>query len=303
VKIEECVTDVRVLASADDGQVWDMIVVERKIKDRLLHQTLFSLLVRPRLRFEVTALHGLIILYGPPGTGKTTLARGLPAELVPYVAGGKVRIIEVSPHGLMSAEHGQSQQRVTELLADYVPSLADDGMPTIMVLDEIEAMTVARSAASLSANPVDLHRATDAVLTALDGNAATHPHLLAVATSNFTDTLDEAFLSRCDTAILVPLPSAAAIARILATTLRAFAELDPALGRLAESPTINEVAGRLDGIDGRQARKFLTEALTRRLDTVLEPGALTPADLLAAADDWAAARIESGTTGDPLATA
>ena len=26
----------------------------------------------------------------------------------------------------MSAEHGQSQQRVNELLADYVPTLADD---------------------------------------------------------------------------------------------------------------------------------------------------------------------------------
>jgi pachytene checkpoint protein 2 len=280
-----------------------MIVVDHEIKDRLLHQALFSLLVRPRLRFEVTALHGLIILHGPPGTGKSTLARGLPAELVSYVTGGKVRIIEVSPHGLMSAEHGQSQERVTELLAGYVPSLADAGMPTIVLLDEVEAMTVARSATSLSANPADVHRATDAVLTALDRNAATHLHLLAVAISNFTDTLDEAFLSRCDTAILVPLPSRGAIAQILTETLRAFAVLDPALGRLAESPTINEVAGRLDGIDGRQARKFVTEALTRRLDTVLEPGALTPADLLAAADDWAAARIDTRSAGDPLATA
>jgi SpoVK/Ycf46/Vps4 family AAA+-type ATPase len=303
VKVEECVTDVRVLPSAGDGRAWDTIVVDRQIKDRLLHQALFGLLVRPRLRFEVTALHGLIMLYGPPGTGKTTLAQGLPAELVAYVAGGQVRIVEVSPHGLMSAEHGQSQQRVTELLAGYVPSLADDGMPTIVVLDEVEAMTVARSAASLSANPADVHRATDAVLTALDRNAATHPHLLAVATSNFTDTLDEAFLSRCDTAILIPLPTSSAIVRILAATLREFAVLDPALGRVAESPTIYEVAGRLDGIDGRQARKFVTEAMTRRLDTVLEPGALTPADLLAAAEDWAAARVGVRSTGDPVAAA
>jgi len=303
VKVEECVTTVAVLPSDRDGRLWDAIVVDQQIKDRLLHQALLSLRVRPLLPFELSALHGLIILYGPPGTGKTTLARGLAAELAACVTGGKVRMIEVSPHGLMSAEHGQSQQRVTELLAEYVPSLADDGMPTIVVLDEVEAMTVARSAASLSANPADVHRATDAVLTALDRNAATSPHLLVVATSNFTDTLDEAFLSRCDTAIPIPLPSPAAISQILAATLRDFVALDPALGRLAESPMLTRVAARLEGIDGRQARKLVSEAMTRRLDTVLDPGALTIADLLAAAEDWAASQLSGHGTGDRDAAA
>jgi pachytene checkpoint protein 2 len=148
-----------------------------------------------------------------------------------------------------------------------------------------------------------VHRATDAVLTALDRNAVSHPHLLAVATSNFTGTLDEAFRSRCDTAILVPLPTTAAIVQILATTLRQFAALDAALGRLAESPTLREVAARLDGIDGRQARKFVTEAVTRRLDTVLHPGALTAADLHAAADEWAAARLGANSPGGHVAAA
>src|SRR6266540_835624 len=303
VKVEECVTEVQVLQPGGDGRAWDAIVIEQQSKDRLLHQVLLSLRVRPRLPFAASALHGLVLLYGPPGTGKTTLARGLAAELVAYVTGQRVRMIEVSPHGLMSAEHGQSQQRVTELLAEYVPSLADDGMPTIVVLDEVESMTVARSAASLSANPADVHRATDAMLTALDRNAATHPHLLVAATSNFTDTLDEAFLSRCDAAILIPLPSPAAIAQILAATLRDFAALDLALGRLAESPMLARVAARLDGIDGRQARKLVTEAMARRLDTVLDPGALTPADLLAAAEDWAAGRIHRPSRGDRDAAA
>jgi pachytene checkpoint protein 2 len=298
VRVEECVTHVQVLSSDGHGHVWDVIVLDQQIKDRLLHQALLSLHVRPRLRYEVTALHGLITLYGPPGTGKTTLARGLAAELVAYVTGGQVRMIEVSPHGLMSPEHGQSQQRVTDLLAEYLPSLADDGMPTIVVLDEVESMTVARSAASLSANPADVHRATDAVLTALDRNAVTHPHLLAVATSNFTDTLDEAFLSRCDTAIMIPLPTAAAMAQILAATLRDFAALDPALGRLAASPMITQIAALLEGIDGRQARKFISETMTRRLDIVLNPGALTPADLLAAAKDRAASLNGARSAGD-----
>ena len=290
MKVAECVSRVEILSSGHQGRWWEVLVLDQGIKDRLMHQALLSLSIRQRLPFEVTALHGLITLYGPPGAGKTTLARGLAGELAEYVAGNRVRLIEVNPHGLMSAEHGLSQQRVTELLAEYVPYLADDGMPTIVLLDEVESMTVSRSAASLSANPADVHRATDAVLTALDDNAARHPHLLAVATSNFTDTLDSAFLSRSDTAILVPMPTVPAVAQILALTLRAFAALDPALGQLAESAPLMRIAALLDGVDGRQARKFITEAMSRRLETVLNPGVLTGADLIEAAEDWASAR-------------
>lgn len=289
MKVAECVTRAEIVSSTGAAAGWAGLVLPDQVTDRLLHQALLSLQLRAHLPFTVTALHGLTTLYGPPGTGKTTLARGLAAELTPYVTGNRVRLVEVNPHGLMSAEHGQSQQRVTELLSEYVPSLADDGLSTVVVLDEVESMTVARSAASLSANPADVHRATDAVLTALDDNATAHPHLLVVATSNFTDTLDEAFLSRSDVAILVPLPTVEAIERILADTLKGFSILGPGLADLAGSPALAEVAGLLAGADGRQARKFVTEAMTRRLDTVLDPGSLTAADLLAAAKSWASA--------------
>ncbi len=252
------------------------------IKERLRNHTLLSLLVRPDMPFEVTALHGLCTLYGPPGTGKTTLARGLPAQVAGVVPGGKVRRIEINPHGLMSAEHGQSQQRVSELLSQYVPGLAADGVPTVVILDEVESMAVARSAASLAANPADVHRATDAVLTALDLNAAEHPHLFFVATSNFTTALDEAFLSRSDAAILVPLPEPEALREILTSTLLTLADKYPAMGQLARSSAMGRIAEAADGLDGRRARKVVFEALAQRLDTVLDPGGLTEDDLAAA---------------------
>src|ERR1035441_2419938 len=65
--------------------------------------------------------------------------------------GRRARLIEIHPHGLMSAEHGQTQQAVSELLLEYLPDLASDGIPTVVLLDEVESMAVARSAASLSA--------------------------------------------------------------------------------------------------------------------------------------------------------
>jgi SpoVK/Ycf46/Vps4 family AAA+-type ATPase len=264
-----------------DVALWDAIVVSDEVKEQLRNQSLLSLQLRPQMRFVATALHGLCTLYGPPGTGKTTLARGLPAQLARYVSGGEVRRIEINPHGLMSAEHGQSQQRVSELLAEHVPALAADGMPTVVVLDEVESMAVARSAASLAANPADVHRATDAVLTALDHNADQHPHLFFVATSNFTSALDEAFLSRSDAAILVPLPDPVALRAIIAGTLLELGKQYPRLNDLARSPGLRRIAEQAEGLDGRRARKVVFEALARRLDTVLDPGRLTEHDLAA----------------------
>jgi AAA+ superfamily predicted ATPase len=279
VNVADCVTVNTTLPKAGYEGLWDSIVIENELKERILHAALLAFKLRPRLSTEVTALHGLILLYGPPGTGKTTLARGLAAEVAPLTGGAKARLVELKAHGLMSAEHGQSQRHVYELLGAHVPALADDGLPTIVLLDEVESMAVARSAASLSANPADVHRATDAVLTALDQVSREHPHIVFVATSNFTEALDEAFVSRADVAVEVSLPDARAIAAILERTLLDFAGAYPKLGKLAKSPGIPTVARRMKGWDGRRARKLVTAALAIRLETVLDPEKLTIKDL------------------------
>src|ERR1700722_19250417 len=265
------------------AKLWDAIVVDRSIKDRLLYSAALSLRLRAVLPFEATALHGLALLYGPPGTGKTTLARGLAYQLAPLTTRRKTRIIEIDPHGLMSAEHGQSQRRVTELLTEYIPTMVDDGIPTVVLLDEVESMVVARSQASLPANPADVHRATDAVLTAIDSNASSLPHLVFVATTNFTGAIDEAFLSRADVAICVPTPDAAGALAILKTTLNAMSESFAPLAKLAQNPALKQVASALAGMDGRRIRKTISEAMLGRIETVIEPGVLTIDDLLSAA--------------------
>lgn len=280
--VSEYITENRRLPHPDLEAAWDSIVACEEVKGRLLNQAVLARRLRAELPFDTTSLHGLVLLYGPPGTGKTTLARGVAQRLAPLV-GGSARLIEINPHGLMSAEHGQSQQRVFELLCEHIPMLADDRVPTVVVLDEVESMAVARSAASLSANPADVHRATDAVLMALDRNARAHPHLVTIATSNFTLALDEAFRSRADVSIEVPLPDQAGALAILRRTLGDFGQRYRKLGLLAQDPHLAGVAGELVGLDGRRIRKVVTEALAASRETVLDPDKLRTADLLAAA--------------------
>lgn len=267
---------------------WDAIITEPERKSRLLHHALLAWGVRGRIPFETSAVHGLAVLLGPPGTGKTTLARGLAHTASQVVAGRSVRLVEVHPHGLMSAEHGQTQQLVSQLMLEHLPGLAEDGLPTVVLIDEVESMAVARSAASLSANPVDVHRATVAVLTALDELARTAPHLFFVVTSNFPDGLDAAFLSRADVVLEIGLPDSRALQSILADTLRAWGEHYPDLAALADDRSLATTARALQGLDGRQARKLIAVAVASRMETALDPGKLTGADLLRAAGELAA---------------
>ena len=264
------------------AKLWDSIITEPAVKDRLLRSAALTLRLRASLPFETTALHGLTLLYGPPGTGKTTLARGLAYHLATLTRTRHARFIEVNPHGLMSAEHGQSQRKVTELLTEHLPGLASDGMPTVVLLDEVESMAVARSEASLAANPADVHRATDALLAALDSNTSSFPHLVFVATSNFTGALDDAFLSRVDTAIYMPAPNSQAALAILRAALEAMSTAFPQLAQLAGDPRLKTVARKLTGTDGRRIRKTISEAMIGRDETVVDPGVINVDDLLAA---------------------
>ncbi|MBI2842122.1 MAG: AAA family ATPase [Armatimonadetes bacterium] len=276
------ILDSRLLPDSEFLKLWDSIIVDQQLKDRLLSQAILSFTLRPTVDKAAIPLHGVILLVGEPGTGKTSLARGLAARTAEvFGKNSNFTYLEVEPHALASAALGKSQRAVTELLGTTIAEPALRG-PLVVLLDEVETLAADRSKLSLEANPIDVHRATDAVLAQLDQLAARYPRLLFVATSNFPRAIDAAFVSRADLVLNIGMPNAQACTQILTDAVQALAKHYTGAGKILSDSRFRTAAELCVGLDGRRIRKIVPAACTFDKETALDPNRLTAELLLRA---------------------
>lgn len=258
---------------------WRSIKIEPAQRERLVAQAVLAFQIRKKFPFELVPMHGLMVLAGPPGTGKTTLARGLANEVARMV--GKVRFLEIDPHALASSSLGRSQREVTKLFHQTIPEHATDGA-CVVLLDEVETLAADRERLSLEANPIDVHRATDAALAGIDALTKAHRNTLLIATTNFEHAVDRALLSRADWIERIGPPNADARRQIIDEMLVAFGEEWAPIAKLKKNST--QFVDASDGLDGRRLRKAIIASFASSIETARDPSTLTAAQVLSTLD-------------------
>jgi AAA+ superfamily predicted ATPase len=258
-------------------RAWEAIKIPDEVRTRLIAQALLCLSIRQKIPFDTAPLHGFILLSGPPGTGKTTLARGLASQTAKALPNGKTQFIQVDPHNLASSALGKSQQEATKLFQQTIPEAGANGA-CIVLLDEVETLAVDRQQLSMEANPIDVHRATDAVLAGIDLLTRENKNILIIATTNFPKAVDGALISRADMVQEIGLPGSEARKMILEDLIKEFSKHWPDISKLTSH--LEEFTTASKGLDGRRIRKAYIEAATESIGMAKDLNKLSASAIL-----------------------
>ena len=201
-----------------------------------------------------------VLLYGPPGCGKTYLVKAIAGT-------GKANVLSVKGAELLSKWVGESERAVRELFRR-----AREAAPTLVFLDEVDALAPVRGQAS-DGGTTD--RVVASLLTELDGVEALR-NVVVIGATNRPDLIDPALLrpGRLERLVYVPPPDADARTAIL----RAAAKSVP----LDDSVDLAALGAELDGYSAADCAALIRESALAAMRESLEASTVSAAHVAAA---------------------
>jgi proteasome regulatory subunit len=180
-----------------------------------------------------------VLLVGPPGCGKTLLAKAVANHT-------EATFIRMVGSELAQKYIGEGGRMVRELF-----SLAKEKAPSVIFLDEIDAIGAKRLDGSTSGDR-EVQRTLMQLLAELDGFDALHD-VKIIAATNRPDILDDALLrpGRFDRVIEIPIPDESSRKAILSVHLGAMNTTKISIARVVE---------RTNGYSGAELKATCVEA-------------------------------------------
>ncbi len=181
-----------------------------------------------------------VLLHGPPGTGKTLLAKAVAHET-------NAHFMRVVGSELVQKYIGEGARLVRELF-----DLAKKKAPTIIFIDEIDAVGASRTEANTSGDR-EVQRTLMQLLAGMDG-FENRGDVKIIGATNRIDILDKALLrpGRFDRIIEIPLPNEIGRLSILKVHCRSLT--------IDEKVDLAQVARMTEGKNGADLRAICMEA-------------------------------------------
>lgn len=190
----------------------------------------------PFRRYGLSIPNG-VLLYGPPGCGKTFIAKKLAEEIDFY-------FLEIVPSEIASPYIHDSVIKIRDVF-----SRAEQNAPSLLFIDEFEAMVPSRS--ELGGTQQYKSEEVNEFLVHLNNSAA--KRIFIIAATNEPEKIDSAIrrTGRLDKIIYVPPPDLVARLELLQMCLS---------GRPHKDVNVSRFAGLLEGYSSSDIRNFVDDA-------------------------------------------